>query len=96
MDVASTDTPVTSATPTTSAAAVRAVRLGLRAAFSVAIVPVIPLMPGDGPSERLGHGAGDQRSEHEQADEQHQHPRAEGQRGAGEQADQDQGDARRP
>ena len=45
IDAASTEMPATRATPTTSAAAVRAVRLGLRMAFSVAMRAGHPLEP---------------------------------------------------
>ena len=71
----------------------RAVRFGLRAAFSVARSPVMPLTPGDGPAEDLAHRPGDQRPEHEEGDEQDQHPWAERPSGAGEEADEDQPDA---
>src|SRR3954451_14576779 len=53
IDAASTEMPATSDTPIIKAAAVRAVRLGLREAFSRASVPVMPLTLGSGqPTKR--------------------------------------------
>ena len=63
----------TSATPIMSAAAVAAVRRGLRIAFSRASVPVMPLIFGSGAPMHAADRTGEDRPEHEHADEHGQH-----------------------
>ena len=69
IDAASTEMPATRATPTMSAAAVRAVRFGLRMAFSCASRPAMPRMLRQRRADDAGERPGDQRPEHEDADE---------------------------
>src|SRR5262245_4793947 len=69
-EVARTLTPVTSVTPTISAAAVMAVRRGLRAEFRL---PNAGCRPRDQPPKSRDHGPADGRSEHRDADEPEQH-----------------------
>ena len=69
----------TSPRPTTSAAAVADVRRGLRIAFPRASVPVTPSTAGNGRPDDRRHLSGDQRTEHDETEEDHE-PTREGDR----------------
>ena len=96
-EVAKTVTKVTSASPIISAVAVRAVRCGLRIAFCWPRRPGTPAKRAAGAPQDPRERARDQRREHGEADEDHQHARAEEREDlAGLAAAQGEADERRP
>ena len=97
----STATTVTSVSPIISAAAVEAVRPGLRTEFELASSPATPPLrragQADEAGQRLDHVRGGQRDAHEQRQDAEAEQQGDGQRAqpAGEDADGDGGDGRR-